>query len=129
MFFCEQVLLRLVEDITSHSRRKRLKGILVHLDNARPHHSGPSRDCLGTTKAQRLPYPPYSPDRAPSDFFLFGPIKGKLSDFDCDARHEAETAIIAVFNGIGKETLLSVFEAWMKRVRWVIQYGGEYYHT
>jgi hypothetical protein len=85
-------------------------------------------DCLEATKAQWLFHSPYSPDRAPSDFFLFGFIKAKLLDSQCNTRDELKTAITAVFNRIGKETLMSVFEAWIKTVQWVTQHGGEYYH-
>jgi hypothetical protein len=77
-------------------------------------------DCLGATKAQRLPHLPYSSDRALSDFILFGYIKGKLPAFQCDTRDELKIATTAVFNGIGKETLLSVSEAWIKKVQSVI---------
>jgi hypothetical protein len=38
-FFCEQVLPSLVDDITSHGRNKILNGILIHLNDARPHNS------------------------------------------------------------------------------------------
>jgi hypothetical protein len=29
---------------------------------------------------KQAPHPPYSPDLAPSDFFLFGYVKGKMMD-------------------------------------------------
>jgi hypothetical protein len=70
-FFCEQVLARLADEMISDSRRKTLKGILIHLDNACPHNSELSHDCFEATKTHRLPYPPYSPDIAPNDFLLF----------------------------------------------------------
>jgi histone-lysine N-methyltransferase SETMAR len=71
-FFCFVVVPSLVEDICSGSRRRSLKGFYVHLDNARPHNSRKSNDCLQGTKARRMPQPAYSPDLTPSDFFLFG---------------------------------------------------------
>jgi hypothetical protein len=33
----------------------------------------------------KLPHPAYNPDLAPSDFFLFGHIKGKMSDCNCES--------------------------------------------
>jgi transposase len=128
-FFCEQVLPSLVGNITSHSRRKTLQNFLIHLDNARPHNSGLSRECLEATKAKRMPHPAYSPDLAPSDFFLFGYVKGKLTDYQCETRDELKAAISEIFGGIGKETLHRVFLEWMKRLKWVTKHKGEYYHN
>ena len=45
------------------------QGIFLHFDNARPHAAEHEVDEMGFKK---LPHPPYSPDLAPSDFFLFG---------------------------------------------------------
>jgi hypothetical protein len=37
-----------------------------------------SRDYIGLNQMKLAPHPPYSPDLASSDFFLFGNVKGKL---------------------------------------------------
>jgi histone-lysine N-methyltransferase SETMAR len=44
----------------------------VHSDNARPHTAKMSRDYAGFNRMKQAPHPPYSPDLAHSDFFLFG---------------------------------------------------------
>jgi hypothetical protein len=49
--------------------------ILLHLDNAPAHNSRLSSEMIKSVKAQRVPYPRYRSDRAPSDFFLFGCLK------------------------------------------------------
>jgi histone-lysine N-methyltransferase SETMAR len=46
------------------------KVILQH-DNARPHVAVPVKTYLQTLKWEVLPHPPYSPDIAPSDYYLF----------------------------------------------------------
>lgn len=46
------------------------KVILQH-DNARPHVAAPVKTYLETLKWEVLPHPPYSPDLAPSDYYLF----------------------------------------------------------
>jgi hypothetical protein len=50
----------------------------VHSDNARPHTAKMSRDYIGLNRMKQASHRPYSPDLAPSDFFLFGYVKGKL---------------------------------------------------
>jgi histone-lysine N-methyltransferase SETMAR len=49
----------------------------VHFDNARPHTTKMSRDYISLNQMKQAPHPRYSPDLAPSDFFLFGYVKGK----------------------------------------------------
>ena len=51
----------------------------VHLhDSARPHTGLPTGEETGTVGWTLLLHPPYSPDLAPSDPQLFGPLKDAL---------------------------------------------------
>jgi hypothetical protein len=61
--FCQHVILDIQQSICSSIRRKPLKGILWHLDNAPAHNSRLSSDKIESAKAQRVPHPPYSPDQ------------------------------------------------------------------
>lgn len=54
------------------------KVILLH-DNARPHVAKPVKTYLETLKWEVLPHPPYSPDIAPSDYYLFRSMTHDLS--------------------------------------------------
>jgi hypothetical protein len=78
-FFIESVAPDLVEDVYQESRQKTLRGITVHLDNARLHNSRQSEAALLATKSRRIPSRAYSPDLSPSDFFLFGLLKERIS--------------------------------------------------
>ena len=55
------------------------KVILQH-DNARPHVAKPVKTYLETLKWEVLPHPPYSPDIAPSDYYLFRSMAHGLAD-------------------------------------------------
>lgn len=55
------------------------KVILQH-DNARPHVAQPVKTYLETLKWEVLPHPPYSPDIAPSDYYLFRSMQHGLAD-------------------------------------------------
>jgi hypothetical protein len=74
-FFCDVVMPGLIQNMTFSSRRRTLKLFFIHLDNARPHNSKQSQECIQASKAKRLPHPVYGPGLAPSDFFLFGYLK------------------------------------------------------
>jgi histone-lysine N-methyltransferase SETMAR len=127
-FFCEAVMPSVVSNICSHARRKSLKGFYVHLDNASPHNSYQSNECLLATKARRIPQPAYSPDLAPSDFFLFGFLKQKLRGVHLADREGLKSAITQIFAEIDKDMLVSVFLDWIERIHGVINNGGEYYN-
>jgi hypothetical protein len=45
--------------------------LFVHADNARPHSAKLSTQYFNENRMKSAPYPPYSPDFAPSDFYLF----------------------------------------------------------
>ncbi|GFN75127.1 transposase [Plakobranchus ocellatus] len=61
--------------------------ILQH-DNARPHTSRQTQDALRQLKLTTLPHPAYSPDLAPSDYYLFPQLKNYLKGHPYDNDEE-----------------------------------------
>jgi len=49
--------------------------VLLQHDNARPHTARSTVATIQDLSFECLPYSPYSPDLAPSDFHVFGPLK------------------------------------------------------
>ena len=66
--------------------------ILQH-DNARPHTSRQTQDALVQLKLPALPLPAYSPDLAPSDYFLFLQPKRHLKGNHYDSDEEVVAAV------------------------------------
>jgi len=126
-----QLTVSLLHRLDAMIRRKRpkmgLRGMWLHWDNARPHFSATTRDALDDLKLRILPHPPYSPDIAPSDFFLFGYLKEMLKGRKFAGRVELEDAITVLMDNIPKEVLENVKDAWIERLRRVIELEGEYY--
>jgi transposase len=60
------------------SRKTRKRLALIHMDNARAHTVRATQEKLDVSRFKCMPQPPYSPDIAPSDFFLFGWLKTQL---------------------------------------------------
>jgi histone-lysine N-methyltransferase SETMAR len=61
------------------NKRKRAQTSVSFLqDNARPHVAARTVETIQKLKWNVLPYPPYSPDLAPSDYHLLGPLKQHL---------------------------------------------------
>ena len=55
-----------------------LRGVRLLHDNALSHKAAIVREYLKQEKVVKLPHPPYSPDLAPCDFFLFPRLKKHL---------------------------------------------------
>jgi hypothetical protein len=127
-FFYNEVMPSLKRDIASRGRRETLRGLFIYMDNARLHNSERAQECIRTSKAERLPHSTYSPDLAPSDFFLFEDLKEKLTDYNRGPWEQLKEAIIEIFNEIPQDALVLVFMSWMKRLRWVIKHEREYVH-
>jgi hypothetical protein len=70
--------------------------------------------------------PPYSADLAPSDFFLFGDVKGKLMGYRAEAPSELVVLIRVILAESPRETLNAVFLEWMERLQKCVQVDGEY---
>jgi hypothetical protein len=68
----------------------------------------------------------YSPDLAPSDFFFFGDVKGKLIGYCTETPSELLVRIRVILAEIPQETLNAVFLEWMKRLQKCVQVDGEY---
>jgi len=51
------------------------KKVLLHHDNARPHTAAGTVETVQQLGFKLLQHPPYSPDLAPSDYHIFGPLK------------------------------------------------------
>ena len=67
--------------IREKRRGKLSKGVLLHQDNARVHTCKVAMDAVERNGYELIPHPAYSPDLAPSDFFLFPKVKMISMDF------------------------------------------------
>ena len=124
-YFINNILEKLTKRGTAFPDRdgRRLN---LHFDKARPHISNKSIQYMELNGLNKVPHPPYSPDIAPSDFFLFGYTKDKLQGCSFNTREELLDAIRQIWDEIQKETLREVFLEWEKRLQKVIDTDGNY---
>ncbi len=73
-----QVLQRLRESILHRRGKQYLKDCSLHMDNASPHTCLDTRKFLIQCGMKVVEHPPYSPDLAPSDFWLYPCLKKPL---------------------------------------------------
>ena len=74
----------------------------------------------------RIDHPPYSPDLAPWDFYLFGYIKNTFANAVFNSLQDAIKDVIAFVEGIPKKQLIAVFDEWRRRLKSCIERKGEY---
>jgi transposase len=67
--------------------------LVVHADNERVHTAQKCRTICEENRLWLAPHPPYSPDLAPSDFFLFGYVKERLKGMVFPSYEELRDAI------------------------------------
>jgi histone-lysine N-methyltransferase SETMAR len=99
---------------------------ILHHDNARPHTAQVTRDFLREQKITILPQPPYSPDIAPCDFWLFGELKKYLRGKKFQTEEDLDSAVFSFFNSIPEDKWKEVFKRWEDRMERVINNEGDY---
>ena len=124
-YFRDEILEQ-IKDRTSDDRERLGGNLILHFDNARPHISKKVMEYLDQNEIKRAPQPPYSPDIAPSDFFLFGYMKEKLKGCRFNSKEELLETIHLILNEISEEKLKEVFLEWESRLQQVIASNGNY---
>ena len=126
-YFINNILIPLYEqknNIWPNSGRRK---IWLHIDNASVHNSNMTKEKIQNTCFKRAPHPPFSPDVAPSDFFLFGYVKEKLRGQRFKSRFELYEAINEIVQSIPHEMKVKVFDEWANRCKWVFEHNGSYF--
>jgi histone-lysine N-methyltransferase SETMAR len=105
-FFTGAVLPCIENKLTECRPKLRTTAAHLHVDNAKPHTSKMSIERIGELGFILVPQPPYSPDLAPCDFFLFGYLKPHLEG-KCFAKEDQVIAAIReVFDKIANAKCL-----------------------
>jgi hypothetical protein len=82
-------------------------------------------DFMDANRMTRAPNPRYSPAFAPSNFFLFGEVKRRLSGCSFHNADDLLTTVQAILDGFEKPTSIRVFDEWVRRQEQCIQTQGE----
>jgi len=88
---------------------------IVHHDNAPAHTALSVREFLTTKQITVLEHPAYSPDLAPSDFFLFPEIKEILKGKHFDDIDDIRSNTMAALKAIPQNHFQNCFEGWTRR--------------
>ena len=120
------LLVRLRESIKEKRRGKIRRGILLQQDNAPVHSSKVAMQSVRDCGFELLPHPPYSPDLAPSDFFLFSKLKKELRGQRYDDDDELMLAAEGFCKGHDSAFYREGLEALPRRWTKCIESQGDY---
>jgi hypothetical protein len=74
-----------------------------------------------------IPHPPYSPDLALCDFFLFPKIKLKLKGRRFDTIEEIQAESQRVLDTLTEKDFQEAFQKWRRRWHRCLHAGGNYF--
>ena len=76
--YANHCLLKVFQAWCKRRPRTGVRGLQLHHDNASAHTAAVTQDFLATNDVEVVTHPPYSPDIAPCDWFLFPSVKRQL---------------------------------------------------
>ena len=100
---------------------------LLHHDNAPAHSSLLVRNFLAKNNTVIIPQPPYSPDLAPYDFFVFPRLERPMKGRRFATIEEIKTESLRELKDIPKSVYQKCFEDWKKRWHKCIISEGDYF--
>jgi hypothetical protein len=80
--YCDMLRNELRPTVHSKQRGRLSQGVVLLHDNACPHMAHLTINTIQQLNWEVLEHPAHSPDLAPSDFLLFGPLKNAVRDCD-----------------------------------------------
>lgn len=101
--------------------------IILHHDNASSHTSRQTQDYLSSQTIELMGHPPYSPDLAPNDFFLFPQIKDKLRGHRFSSPEDAVNAFKSRVLELSTSDWKKCFDNWFQRMQKCVNLHGEYF--
>ena len=100
---------------------------LFHHDNAPAHNALEIWEFLAKNNIAVLEQPPYSPDLAPCDFFLFSKLKEVIKGTRFQDSEVIKTAVTRELRVIREESFQECVEACQRRLEKCIRAQGDYF--
>jgi len=109
-----QYYVEVLTKLREHVRRKRPElwrnGWILHQDNAPAHKALSVKQFLANKNITVFEHPPYSPDLAPCDFYLFPKIKSALNGTHFVLVEHVKAKTAEILNSLTEHDLRNCFE-------------------
>ena len=101
--------------------------LLLHHDNASMHTAAVTLDFVAAYDAQLVIRPPYSPELAPCDWFLFYSVKWQLKGKQFQNAKDALAFIEGVILDVPQSMWSGVIDNWFERMAMCVQAEGSFF--
>lgn len=123
--YLENCLKPTFEFVKKIRKKKGVYGLLLLDDNASPHRTPDVIKYVQDMGMQIIDHPPYSPDLAPCDYWLFDHIKNHLGDEETS--QTIATSIARILNKTDKSLYRKAIEQYPMRLKMCIEQEGAYF--
>ena len=126
-YYLENVLPEVFDEFEKKREGQVVTNVMLHHDNASSHTANIVKEYLKQKHVTVLPHPPYSPDLAPCDFFLFPKLKKELAGRRFERIENLARAVNSIINKIPNQEYEKCFNSWRNRLQHCIDVGGKYF--
>ena len=112
-FFYDVVISDFIKKVKIPKSKDQKRKVKFHCDNAPVHAID---GLLEESNIPRFPHPPYSPDLAPCDFFLFGYLKNLLEGRNFESDEGLLQEVQSVLKTIPQATFQRTYNEWVQRL-------------
>jgi histone-lysine N-methyltransferase SETMAR len=124
--YCDLLQNHLKPAIRSKRHGLLSSGVLLQLDNACPHTAHATAKKITDLCLECIPHPAYSPDLAPSDYHVFGPLKEALGGKKFSTDDEIKEVVHRWLRSQSEEFFSHGIQALVKCWHTRIERGGDY---
>lgn len=122
----EQMIERMHAKLLAKNPEKVKRGLMLLQDNAPCHKTLSVRKKLDELNIKTLPHPPFSPDLAPSDFYLFRVLKNHLTGKKFETDDELVEEVERFFDSKPESFYFRGIDSYKEKLQSVIELKGEY---
>lgn len=124
-YYIEHCLSPVFEELRRQRPASGTRGIKLLHDNAKPHKHYNTVSFIESNGIQIIDHPPYSPDLAPCDYWLFDYIKQRLND-EPDAISLTKS-VTKIVNNISHSEYIKTFRKYIERLENCVVAEGDYF--
>ena len=126
--YYREVLERLLQRMRRVRREQwEKKGWMLHHDNAPVHTAISVKRFLAEKQVPQLSQPPYSPDMAPCDLWLFPRLKEVLRGSRFEDLEDVQRNVTKVLRSIPNEEFQRCTHSWFQRLKRCVESNGDYF--
>lgn len=123
--YINDCLTPMIQEVESKRPGHGVRDMFLLHDNAKPHVHNNVRNFLESKGLKEIDHPPYSPDLAPCDFWLFDYIKERLDDEE--SAETLATSIANILSNIPVSEYRKTFKKYIERLELCVLAEGEYF--